>query len=323
MVKVSVVVPVYKVEDHLRQCLDCLAAQTYNNIEVITVDDGSPDSCGKICDEYAEKYSNFRVLHQENQGLSGARNNGVLIAEGELLTFVDSDDMVTKDYVEYLVSLREKYSADISIGGFKYQYENKELAAASREEKEYVMTASEALTRMNYGKGFSVFQWGKLYPTELVRRYPSPLGKLYEDLSTTYKMIGQCKKVVFGSRCIYFWMQRENSITRSVFDERHLYAITAAGNQLRYIEKHFPDAVPAAKARYMSKPAELFAIAMKSKDRYKYYKLLRSKLRFVGTCIKDKNVKKSMKLRCIAMKTGYLPSLAVFKAHDKLKELFI
>ena len=120
MNKVSVVVPIYKVEKYLRRCIDSILAQTYKNIEVILVDDESPDKCGLICDEYAKKYPFVKVIHQKNMGLSGARNSGTKVAGGDYVTFVDSDDFVTPDYVEYLLSLITLYDADVSVARFVY-----------------------------------------------------------------------------------------------------------------------------------------------------------------------------------------------------------
>ena len=124
---VSVIVPIYNVEQYLRRCIDSVLAQTYTNYELILVDDGSPDACGKICDEYAARNPKIKVIHQKNQGLSAARNNAVPKSNGEYITFIDSDDFVSKDYLQYLVSLIQKYDAQISAGGFVYQYENREL----------------------------------------------------------------------------------------------------------------------------------------------------------------------------------------------------
>ena len=115
--KVSIIVPVYKVEKYLSKCLNSIVAQTYKNIEVILVDDGSPDNCGKICDEYANKYSFIKVIHQSNQGQAAARNNAAKLVSGEFITFIDSDDFVEEDYIEYLVYLQTKYDADMSVGG--------------------------------------------------------------------------------------------------------------------------------------------------------------------------------------------------------------
>ena len=124
MEKVSVIVPVYKVEKYIRRCVDSIVLQTYKNIEVILVDDGSPDQCGDICDDYANKYSYIKVIHQENRGQAAARNTGVSFSTGDYVTFVDSDDFITSDYVETLVGLVSRYGTDVAIAGFVYQYED-------------------------------------------------------------------------------------------------------------------------------------------------------------------------------------------------------
>ena len=180
---VSIIVPVYKVEKYLDRCVQSIVSQTYKNIEVFLVDDGSPDNCGKMCDEYAEKYPYIHVIHQENQGPSAARNNAVPHTNGAYITFIDSDDYVTSDYLEYLVSLQQKFNADVAIGGHKYLYENSKLKNKQVEDVTVCLTSAEALSRMNYGKGFSVFAWGKLYKRELIERHPYPGGGIIRGFS--------------------------------------------------------------------------------------------------------------------------------------------
>ena len=131
--KISVIVPVYKVEAYLRRCVDSVLAQTFKDFELILVDDGSPDKCGEICEEYASSHPFISVIHQKNQGLSAARNNAVPMSRGEFITFVDSDDVITPDYLEYLYGLSESHHADVSVGGFIYQYEKRPLKKAERE----------------------------------------------------------------------------------------------------------------------------------------------------------------------------------------------
>lgn len=117
---ISIIVPVYKVEAYLKKCVDSILAQTYQKYELILVDDGSPDRCGEICDQYARDCAAVRVIHQANQGQAAARNNGVKSSTGELITFIDSDDYVEPDYLEYLLGLLRRYNADIAVGGFCY-----------------------------------------------------------------------------------------------------------------------------------------------------------------------------------------------------------
>ena len=248
--KVSVIVPVYKVEKYLGKCLESLGRQTYENLEIVLVDDGSPDSCGIMCEQFAGKHPNVLVIHQENQGLSAARNNGVAASHGEYITFVDSDDYVADDYVQYLVDLLLDHHGDISVGHYVPVYHLKDPRLKKKKEFQKVFRAEEALAESFYSVKFGVAAWAKLYRRDLVEKYPYPVGKLYEELATTYKMIGESKAVVYGNRDIYFYVQRAGSIMTRKIGERELYGLTAAGELLNYTKTFFPGAVHAAKVRY-------------------------------------------------------------------------
>lgn len=317
---VSIIVPVYKVEAYLERCVESIIAQTYRNIEVILVDDGSPDRCGKMCDEYAEKYQVIQVLHQNNQGQAAARNKAAKLAKGEYILFVDSDDYITNDHVEYLVFLRDQYGADVAIGGFRYQYEGEPQQERPAQDNVIVMNTSETLSNMNYGKGYGATPWAKLFSRKVVLENPFPEGQIYEDLATMYKLIGEAKRVVFGNRIIYYWVQRANSTTRLQFDERQLFGIKAAESQLTYVQERYPEVVPAAKARYTAKVIELIGIAMRSNNRRAIFNQLKSKMKYSSSFMKNKNVRKSQKIRCFAVILGYLPSVFFFGIHEKLKE---
>lgn len=317
---VSVIVPVYKVEKYLRRCVDSIVNQTYPEFELLLVDDGSPDNCGKICDEYEEKYSFIRVIHQKNQGLSAARNNAVSFTCGDYITFIDSDDYVTADYIEYLVGLLQQYGADISVGGYVYQFEGKEIVIPREETKSEYIDTEKALEYMNYGKGFSVFAWGKLYKRELIEAFPYPDGKLYEDLATTYRIISASSGVAYGNKQIYYWVQRAGSTTRSEFNEKQLDGIEAAKAQLAFFTEHHPEAVPAAKARYEAKIVELLSLALKSNHSREHYRRIKGLSRYYTEVMADPNVKKTVKIRMASMRLGYLPSRIVFYVHERMKE---
>ena len=321
--RVSIIVPVYKVEKYLEKCLDSIAAQTYTNIEVILVDDGSPDTCGSICDQYAERNPIFKVIHQDNQGQAGARNNAVRVATGEFITFIDSDDYVEKDYIEYLVDLQKKYNADVSIGGFLYLYEGKKADIRSDNEEVSLMTPEEALIRMNYTQGFGATACMKLMRKSLVIRHPFPAGKIYEDLATMYLIIGDANRVVFGNKKKYIWLQREGSTTRMSFDERQMAGIEAAADQLVYMEKHYPNAVPAAKARYMAKVVEIMSLALHSKNSKDMYGRLKNELIYYKAVTNDPNVKRSLKIRMKSIEIGYVVAYLVFGVHEYLKKRFV
>lgn len=316
---VSLVVPVYKVEECLPRCLDSIAAQTYPNLDIILVDDGSPDSCGEMCERFARAHPNVRVLHQTNQGLSAARNNAVPLARGDWVTFIDSDDFVAPDHVEYLVNLALEHRADIAVGGYVYEYEPS--AAAGPETEVAEMSPAEMLARMNYGEGFGVFAWGKLYRKALVLAHPFPVGKLYEDLATTYKLVGDSSRAVFGNRKTYHWLQRAGSIMRTRFDERQLHGLEAARAQLEYVAEKFPDALPAAKFRHAAKGAELAKLFFESGGADPaVWQRLRDHVAVHGReVLRDPRAKRTLKFRIRAILLGRLPARLALGFHDWLK----
>ena len=319
-VMISVIVPVYNVEKYLVRCIESILAQTYKDFELLLVDDGSPDQCGVICDEYAEKYSNIKVIHQTNQGLSAARNNAVPKSVGQYITFIDSDDYVTSDYLEYLMYLIQEYHSDIAAGGLFYQYESRSPIIVNSKPYSVFYSVDEALMKMNYGLGFSVFAWGKLYKRELIENHPYPVGKLYEDLFTTYKIVCDSNGVAFGNRKIYYWVQRTDSIMHSSFNRRQFDGIKAAKQQLIYLSKTHPKAIPAAKYRYTAKAVELAALNFTSGSDKKVFDILkRNMIHYYRDVLKDPNAKKSMKLRIIAMRMGFYPAKFIFAIHDRIK----
>ena len=322
-VKVSIIIPVYKVEKYLRKCLDSVIAQTYKNIEIILVDDGSPDNCGSICDEYAHKNSYMRVIHQRNQGQAAARNNAVKLATGNLILFIDSDDFVETDCVEYLVTLQQKYNADVAIGGFKYLYEGNKVEPRSANEQVILMNAEEALIRINYGVGFGATPWAKLYKRDLICAHPFPVGQIYEDLATLYKILGDANTIVYGNRRIYYWLQRKDSTMHMEFDERQMAGMTAVQEQLVYMKKHYPNVVPTAKARYMAKIAELMAIAFKSENSKEVYKRLKQEMLYYNDVMADPQVKTSMKFRLRSLMRGYRTAGLMFTIHEFMKKLLV
>ena len=320
---ISIIVPVYKVEPYLRRCVDSILAQTYQNFELILADDGSPDSCGAICDEYAERDSRTRVIHQKNQGPSAAaaRNNAVNVAFGDFITFIDSDDFVTEDYVEYLIYLQRKYDANMTIGGLVYCYDQRPLSKRKEAGEEVLLDAETTLIRMNYNDGMGSMAWGKLYQRDLVLKYPYPAGKLYEDLATTYKIAGDCERIAFGSRRIYYWNQREGSIMHRAFDKHQYDGIDAAKAQISYVKDRYPAALPAAKTRYMGKIVELMGLALRSENSREIYRKLKGEMAYYREVMTDPKPKKTQKIRWFAMKCGYIPTKVIFSVHEKLKIL--
>ena len=210
---ISVVIPCYNVELYLHKCIDSVLSQTYQNLEIILVDDGSPDNCGKICDEYASQDKRVKVIHKPNGGLSDARNVAIDQATGEWITFVDSDDYVAEDYVETLYGLVEKFDCEVSVAWFSTFCEGEKPNAPSLVCIEEKMNPMKAVEQMFYQEKFDTSAWAKLYHRKLFEkgiRYPK--GLLYEDLPTTYLLMLESKGVAYTNKVIYYYLLRASSI---------------------------------------------------------------------------------------------------------------
>lgn len=299
---ISVIVPVYKAEGFLDRCVESLGRQSYKNLEIILVDDGSPDKCPQLCDAWAQRDSRIRVIHKENGGLSDARNKGVQLARGEYICFVDSDDYVSQDHVEYLLRLLLDNNADISCGGFRYVYGDENPFDSQPEEKLECFDNVGACYALMISHCMPlVSAWGKLFPAQLVRDNPYPLGRTHEDEATTYKYYFQSKKTVLGTRVIYAYYQNPASITHNktrkntedtiaAFEEQCAYfqdqgcrqsQITAAERLLAYIVvRALRDDEVALEFIRDGRPKKYLrmGLGIKSKMRYYGYIILRTDL---------------------------------------------
>lgn len=246
---VSIVIPVYNVEKYLNKCINTVINQSFKDLEILLVDDGSTDNSGKICDEFALTDNRIKVIHKANGGLSDARNVGIENATSEWITFIDSDDYVSEDYVEYLFQLVNQYNADISIATFTYVTNNKKIEKSTG--SVYVMNTETALKRMLMNDGFDMGAWGKMYRTKYFIDIKYPVGKLFEDSGTTYKLVDKATKIVFGSKPIYFYINRDDSIVNSTFNPRKLDLIEMNLEMMDFIKQFYPEIESAAKRRVL------------------------------------------------------------------------
>ena len=220
---ISIIVPVYNVETYLAKCVDSILAQTYTNLEIFLVNDGSSDCCGKLCDEYAKEDKRIKVIHKKNGGLSDARNVAIDVTTGEFITFIDSDDYVTDDYIMTLYSLIEKYECKVSIALYNTFVEGSKPKVVNRVYREDCQTDIKAIEEMFYQEKYDTASWAKLYHSSLFAtgiRYPK--GIVYEDLATTYLLIFQSDKVAFCNRRIYNYLLRRDSIEGSSFSSKKM-----------------------------------------------------------------------------------------------------
>jgi glycosyltransferase involved in cell wall biosynthesis len=239
---ISVVVPVYNVAIYLERCVNSLIAQTYKPLEIILIDDGATDNSGEICDSFEKKYPDIiKVIHQENRGLSGARNTGLAYAHGKYITFVDSDDWLASDMVETMYNNLKNTGAQISGIGLYQSYEDGRLIRNSSRKEISVMSKKEALGKFLFNDNLTVCVWGKLYLTSLWDNVKCPEGKLFEDQYTTYKLIDQADIIVFDPTPKYYYFKRQGSIGHSAFTDKTYELYWGVQEQYEYITKKYPE----------------------------------------------------------------------------------
>lgn len=219
--KVSVIIPVYNVEPYIKKSVDSVLTQTYKNLEIILVDDGSTDDSGKICDEYAKQDDRIQVIHQKNGGLSAARNAGLKIMTGDLIGFLDSDDWIDSDFFEILVQKQVETNADIVIIGYKYVYEKDGKIITSNDplvNQSY--NKEEALIALAKGK-IESHVWDRIFKKQLFDGIEFPEGRNYEDVSIMYRLFLKAEHISSYNCYKYNYLQRNNSIiytASNIFD---------------------------------------------------------------------------------------------------------
>ena len=243
---ISIIVPVFNVEQYLERCITSIMNQTYHNIEIIMVDDGSTDQSGLICDKYVDIDPRIQVIHQKNLGPSEARNVAISKSIGRCIAFVDADDYVENDYIQYLYELMIRNAADIACCNTLNFKKNKSVGLRKKQNYEYIMNAEEALCQMLYEKNFSNSVWGKLYKREVIVDILFPKGKVFEDMYTTYKFILRSKNVVYGNSIKYYYMKHESSIMSTTKSHDRMQVIDAENELILYLTDKYPDALQAA-----------------------------------------------------------------------------
>lgn len=236
---VSVIVPVYGVAQYLKRCVRSLLGQTYSNLEILLVDDGSKDECPGMCDEFAREDSRIKVIHQQNAGLSAARNTGLRLASGQYLAFVDSDDWVEPDYIERLALEINKEQADLSVCGHFVNWEKSGKTKTVSFPKQSFDTKG-FLRFLSDGTG-NEFVWNKLYRSALWKDITFPVGRYYEDIYVLYRIAARCPKAVTVPKPLYHYVQRSGSVSKSKADIRLLHGLWGRQEKLAYFQKEYPD----------------------------------------------------------------------------------
>lgn len=237
---ISVIVPIYNVEKYLVKCVNSILSQSYSELEVILVDDGSPDNCGRICDELAQRDCRIRVVHQENKGLASARNMGLSIAQGDYVAFVDSDDTIDSNMYSMLHSMIETYNADIAICECRKINEDEPLKQVEYSKYKSMSLDSNELWKLIFGQ-LNNSSCNKLYKRILIGDLQFPEKIVHgEDLLFNIEYLAKCHTGVYSKAPMYNYLSRNNSITRSSFNEKNFLEIIAKDKAKELIGEYMP-----------------------------------------------------------------------------------
>ena len=241
---ISVIIPVYNVGLYLRRCLDSVLRQTYSALEIILVDDGSEDASGRICREYRARDPRIRYYHKDQGGVSDARNYGLDHSHGSYITFVDSDDYVAPDYVEYLYRLiisGESGQSDMAMCSLCVCYSSNGRRIPRGNGRREILTGKECIRKMCYDDQVDTCVYAKLYPASLFEGIRYPSGRIFEDIEVTCLLFDRCDRIACGWMPKYCYVLRENSIVTSPYSPAKLDLLVMTDKMAAYVQKRYPD----------------------------------------------------------------------------------
>ena len=307
---ITVIVPVYKVEDYLHKCVDSILQQTYSNLEIILVDDGSPDTCGSICDEYEKMDSRIITIHQKNGGLSAARNTGLRMAKGTYVTFVDSDDWIEADMVELLYSTLIAHDTKMSVLG----HNEEKLLPDKAWGIVQVLQTAEALAILLQDSYIKSFVWGKLYALSIFDKENFPSGKIYEDVYIMHRLFIQCNSIAFLNECKYHYTQRSDSITGQVTLRLEIHMFYALHSRMQDLVSCYPELASTLFSRIVGRCCYIHKLAYSShgyRDQYLATKkdILDMRKFMLALAAKDTLLSKNFAVRCKLLILKYAPFL--------------
>lgn len=315
---ITVMIPLYNVGEYLPKCIESVLAQTYTNLEIILVDDGSTDDSVRICDEYAAKDSRIQVVHKKNEGQSVARNLCIDMAKGEYLIFVDSDDFVTPDYIEVLYNLIKKYNCKLSVSVLQTFQEGKEPVISNYKYEEECLSPLKAVELMNYQEKFDTWPVCKLYHKSIFDsglRYP--VGMIFEDFAITYLLLFESDKVAYCNRPTYMYLLRAGSTEGEKFSKKKM---DGAMNVFKSFESHMDLIAPIMKSYKCRMVSFAFHLLLKMPDGYEQRDVLMKILKnYRWSVIFDRNARTKAKIACLASIFGFKSVKLAFSLVDRRK----
>lgn len=300
---ISVIVPVYNVEKYLERCVKSIAAQTYKDLEILLIDDGSTDKSGKMCDDFQQTDSRIKAFHKQNGGLSDARNYGIEHSAGEFISFVDSDDYIDEKMLETLHRLITENDADLAVCSAMDVFEGKEVTQV-KEIKEFNLNKVESYKYMLRGDGIPS-ACNKLYKRQTVGDVRFPVGKLYEDGFFTPQILKRVEKTAVTSKPMYYYFRRADSITTKPFRKGDLDVIEAYDKCVKQVKELCPEALPYAEFRYRNayfNVLDKMLMRDDCKEIPEYKQVIKYLKKHTVQIVKDPGFGKMRKIAAVALK---------------------
>ena len=316
--KISVIVPVYNVENYLSKCVESILAQTYKNIEIILVDDGSTDNSGKICDIFSQQDDRIKVIHKKNGGVSDARNMALDVATGNYLSFVDGDDFIAEDMLEVLYLNMLQNEAQVAVchiihsEDLNYKFENKS-------NKVTIYDRCEAIKAIYTDTNFWCYPCNKMYKKSLFDGIRFPTGKVYEDSFTTYKLLWKCDKVAYTERELYFYYKRPGSITESEFEESSLSVFEALDESIELFSRECIELCPIIKNYWANKYISRLCKATKVNHKTDWFKKNYKKFKkYSNGYINNRLYPRGYRLYCLLLRINLYLFIIAFKIKSRI-----
>lgn len=306
MDKVSIIVPVYNVEKYLEKCIESILAQTFKNIEVILVNDGSSDKSGLICDKYSLIDRRIKVVHKKNTGVSDSRNYGIKVSSGKYIAFIDSDDWVDKEYINILYSNLIKYNADISVCDFIRENNESKPKQLLKEKKEILFTNIEALNQI-YGELYVqmiAVVWNKLYKREIFNDLKFPIDKIHEDEYLTPIALYKCNKIIYTNKQLLHYRDTPNSIMNKKFNVKRLDYLYVLESRMKFFKENMLDELYKKNVcTYLEKVMEFYFLVKRSdiENKKNIMKELKNKLSNLNKNL-DIKLPKKLKIEMVLFK---------------------
>ncbi len=306
---ISVIVPVYNSWRYTKKCIETIVNQTYKNLEILLIDDGSTDKSGLVCDEWQKKDERIIVIHKENGGAADARNTGLDIAKGTIIAFVDGDDYIEQDMIEILYKNMIETGAQIVSGGYFKEYFYSETVEYAKEN--YIMTPKEAYERMLTRNDFGNEIWDRLYKKELFEDLRFELNKIPEDVGMTFKILDKANKISHIDKPVYHYIQRQGSVEHKKYEIAQTGAVDFSEELIKLMEKKYPNLVGYAEKFFVMALNNNIVLCYRNGFKEEYKKLIEKSKIYMKRILKCSEIEIGRKIRSILI--TYLGFSRIFK----------